>query len=194
VTAIIIAAGPSLTQADVDLCRGKGLTIAVSESWRMAPWADVLYACDLAWWKHRGGVPDFAGLKLSRQDATALGVAKAPDPARLGSDSAFTVSGGNSGYQAILLAAGHLLEQGGARRILLLGFDCQDGPAGEKHWHGRHPAPLNNPGPANYARWLGWFDRLAPALAGLGVEVINCSRATAIAAFPRMDLETALCS
>jgi hypothetical protein len=115
------------------------------------------------------------------------GVNTAPEPAAIGHHSAFTGNGGNSGYQAILLAANRR-----HRRIILLGFDCQSGANGKVHFHGRHRPPLKNPTQANFARWTAWFDRVAPALQGVGIEVINCSRATALTGFRRMSLETAL--
>ena len=64
-TAICIASGPSLTQEDVDYCRGRGRIYAVNDVYRLAPWADVLFACDLAWWKRYGPVLSFSGLRLS---------------------------------------------------------------------------------------------------------------------------------
>jgi hypothetical protein len=49
--------------------------------------------------------------------------------------------GGNSGFQAVNLAA-----QFGASRIILIGFDMTD--RGGKHWYGRNHWPMsNNPTP-----------------------------------------------
>jgi len=42
----IFGAGPSLTQAQVEQTRGACQTIAVNLAYRLAPWADLLYACD----------------------------------------------------------------------------------------------------------------------------------------------------
>jgi hypothetical protein len=61
--AICIASGPSLTQQDVDHCRSKGKVYAVNNVHTLAPWADVLYACDQAWWDEHKSVPDFPGEK-----------------------------------------------------------------------------------------------------------------------------------
>ena len=49
-TAVCIASGPSLTQADVDYVRGKARVIVVNNGYLLAPWADVLYAADARWW------------------------------------------------------------------------------------------------------------------------------------------------
>src|SRR3990167_7469077 len=51
-TVVLIGGGPSLTQSDVDYCRDKAKTIAVNDAYRLAPWADVLYACDRPWWDY----------------------------------------------------------------------------------------------------------------------------------------------
>lgn len=102
-----------------------------------------------------------------------------------GSDG--VMHGGNSGYQALNLAL-HL----GARRIVLLGYDMGVGEDGRLHWFGRHPSGLNNPKPEHFATWAKAFGALAPALADLGVEVVNCSRRTALDCFRRAPLEEVL--
>lgn len=89
---------------------------------------------------------------------------------------------GNSGAACISLAAG-----AGAKRIILLGYDCQK-TGGKAHWHGDHPPSLGNAG--QIGRWQSRFEELASHL--YNVEIINCSRATALTCWPRMDLETAL--
>jgi len=93
--------------------------------------------------------------------------------------------GSNSGFQAVNLAI-----QFGASRIVLVGFDAslQHGV----HWHGRHPSPLVNPGQAAVDRWRLLLDQQAPLLDRLGIEVVNASRHSALAAYPRMDLLEAL--
>lgn len=90
---------------------------------------------------------------------------------------------GNSGAGAIALAA-----KAGATRVVLLGYDCQV-TDGKVHHHGDHPAGLGNAG--SMPKWPDQFKRLAATLAG--VEVVNCSRQTALRVFPRMALEDALC-
>lgn len=93
---------------------------------------------------------------------------------------------GNSGAGAIELA-----RISGARRILLLGYDCQH-TGGKKHWHGDHPAgTAGNAAPKTVAKWPAQFRKVAATLAG--IEVINCSRETALTVFPRAELERVLC-
>lgn len=89
---------------------------------------------------------------------------------------------GNSGYQAANLA--FLL---GARRICLLGFDMQP-KDGVNHFHGDHRGgTLTNPNNGLYRDWIKGFSELHEALAGEGVELVNCSRETALT-IPRASL------
>lgn len=90
----------------------------------------------------------------------------------------------NSGVAAIALA-----HQFGARRVVMVGYDCQT--AGKLvHWHGDHPAGLGNAG--SMSKWPAQFAKVA--LEVPGTEVLNASRATALTCFPRVVLEEALCA
>jgi len=88
----------------------------------------------------------------------------------------------NSGAGAIMTAVHY-----GARRIILLGYDCQH-TGGKAHWHEDHLAGLGNA--ASVDKWPAQFQRLADKLED--VEVINCTRETALSCFRRMGLEDAL--
>ncbi len=89
-------------------------------------------------------------------------------------------SGGNSGFQAVNVAL-----QFGARDIALAGYDlaCERG----LHWHGPHPAGLNNPTAKTLAEWRQRLDDAAPALAALGARVCVVSP-SALKNYPRRDL------
>jgi len=195
-TIAIVAAGPSLVEADVAYLRGRCRVIAVNDGVRLAPWADVLYASDEAWWKVRGGVPEFRGLKygIRRRSGTArpfVGLeavqvlqatgAEGLEPARTG-----LRHGNNSGYAAINLAV-HL----GAVRVLLLGFTYGRIDA-RVHFFGRHVAPLADPPDWLYATWRRLAASLVAPLARAGVVVLNCDPASLLEAFPRADLRAAL--
>lgn len=93
--------------------------------------------------------------------------------------------GGNGGFHAVNLAA-----QFGARRIVLVGFDMT--LANGVHWHGRHPAGLNNPSARNLAKWAATLDAAAPSLAERGIEVVNTAADSALEAYPKMPFEDAL--
>ena len=92
---------------------------------------------------------------------------------------------GNGGFHALNLAA-----QMAPRRILLVGFDMRTDRG--LHWHGPHPAGLNNPKAQSAERWRVCTDAAAGALARLGVEVINCSAVSALTAYPKMDFMEAI--
>src|SRR4051812_34150462 len=61
----IIASGPSTNKAEVATLRGRIRTIAIKENYDIAPWADVVYGCDAAWWRNRNGLTDFKGIKVA---------------------------------------------------------------------------------------------------------------------------------
>lgn len=186
-TCVCIAGGPSLTQADVDFVRGKARVIVVNNGYQMAPWADVLWATDARWWRWHHGVPSFQGRKFS---LWVGGGVYPPDVHILRNDSTTGLctdptgvrNGRNGGYAAINLAV-HF----GVKRILLLGYDLQR-THGREHWHKDHPVRIPNP----YFQWRRHFGTLVDPLRKLGVEVVNCSRETALECFPRTSLEAAL--
>lgn len=136
---------------------------------------------DSAWWEHYGPEVDavFRGERFSL--AARKGVARVRSPF-------MRVQGQNSGAGAIALA-----HHFGARRVLLLGYDCQH-TGGKTHWHGDHPQhripgrQLGNAG--SVAKWPGQFAELRRLTPGL--EIINCSRDTALTIFPRAALEDVL--
>lgn len=139
-----------------------------------APWADALYAIDAPWWKHYG-----------RQVAAGFrGEAFSAKHRGFGCHVATSPHFSNSGTAALALAA-HF----GARRLLMVGYDCQF-TGGKSHSHGDHPPTLGNA--KSLPKWPEKFAQCAAHLARLGVEVINCTRSTALTCFPRGDLETEL--
>jgi hypothetical protein len=87
----------------------------------------------------------------------------------------------NSGIGAIALAIA-----GGAKRVVLLGYDCQltDGKA---HWHDDHVKGLGNANGIN--KWPQAFAEFAKTV---DIEVINATRQTALTCFKRMDLESVI--
>jgi hypothetical protein len=90
----------------------------------------------------------------------------------------------NSGAAAISLAAAR-----GARRVVLLGYDCQL-TGGRTHWHGNHGGNLGNAG--SLPKWPAIFAQVAKHCERLRVQVVNATRETALTCFPRQPLEQAL--
>jgi hypothetical protein len=183
-TVACIASGPSLSLDDVAFVRGKVRVIAVNDAVRVAPWADVLYSSDRAWWpgfaRHGGA---FNGLKygVGEHQGQREPFRRCPDVTVLTNTGEHGVetdpsglrTGSNSGAAAINLAV-HF----GAARVLLLGYTMSvidnrahffdDGPA-------RHTL---------YRSWVRCFDAMRAPLKALGVEVINCTHPTALTSFP----------
>lgn len=194
-TVAILASGPSMSQQVADAVRGRCKVIAVNNQGvaakdkpAIAPWADVLYAADLAWWRHhQDAALRFAGLKVTVREHF-----KSPDVYSLqqsteqvfDSRPTHIVTGANSGYQALHLAA-HF----GAARVLLCGYDMRK-VTGQKHWFGDHPGNLNQV--MSFGRWIQNFHRLAPVLKGKGIKVFNCTPESALDCFPHAKLQDAL--
>ena len=154
----------------------------------MVPDADYLYACDRQWWDiHLEEVRKTFTGKLVTQwhndkgkewaDSEGITAIQGRHGGGLGRD--MLVFNSNSGAQAIGLA--YLM---GAKRIILLGYDM--GATGITHWFGSHPKALRN---GNYNQYVNNFNKLAKDLEREGVEVINCTRKTALTQFKRGSID-----
>ena len=167
--AVCIASGPSLRPIDcarVRVWRDAGPArgvVVTNNTFRLCPWSDALYAMDNEWWRVYG-----EEVRRTFEGATY---------SRYGNYGTKPVlqHGRNSGAGALLLAA-----QLGAKRILMLGYDCK----GNKHWHANHKKPLGNC--ESQLRWPEYFRKAKDLLAG--VEVINCTEGTALDVFPLGEL------
>ena len=179
-TVACVASGPSLTTEDCERARHLP-TVAVNTSFRRAPWAQVIYAQDDAWWRvHLEEViATCTGLKYCHaRNLRPRGV-----PGLNG--QLWWKCGGNSGAGAINIAS-----YAGAKTIILLGYDCKFSAGGQRHWHADHPKGLTNS--LSIERWPGQFAKVSTAARSAGVRVVNCSRETALNCFERGDLETVL--
>jgi len=105
--AICIASGPSVTQSDIDYCRGKGTVYVVNEMGFLAPWADVLYCADCDVWDAYRAFPEFKGEKWTPNPQTAakwgLEQINLKSNKNWGGDD-YIASGGNSGFQILNFA------------------------------------------------------------------------------------------
>lgn len=150
----------------------------------------MLYGCDGAWWKACNGVPQFKGIKLTQDGIAAAaypGLHKvnvlAPECNDFLMDEPGTIgAGGNSGFQALNLAA-----QFGAARIVLVGFDLRIDMG--LHWHGAHARGLNNPRTVTMKNWRLAFGRAAIVLANNGIDVINVSEISTLTVFRQIPFE-----
>jgi len=188
-TAVLIASGPSLTPDDVNYCQNKARVVVINDNYRLAPWADLLYAADGPWWHEHKGVPEFQGQKWTQDDHAArkfgLNYIACKYQPGISHDSSVIHAGFNSGFQALNLV--YLM---GVKRVILLGFDMKLGKSGKKHWFGDHPAPLNKNFHAT--RWADCMDKVARRYEKAGVVVINASRETALKEYRRAKLADCL--
>lgn len=169
-TFVCLASGPSLTAEDCELVKASGhVAIAVNLTFRRAPWAHYLYGMDHDFWRQYGKeTASFKGRKVA--------------PHHIPDTEYRHIVAGNSGAGAILLA----VEQG-AKRVILLGYDCQM-TEGKAHWHEDYPKTMGNAGSSK--KWPAQFAAVAKAMPD-GVEVINATRDTALKLWPRVALEDA---
>lgn len=201
-TIVCIATGPSLVEEDVAFVCGRARVIAINDAVRLAPWADILYSSDHRWFRHYDGWPSFQGMRygvVPRRLRTRLGeVARRLNWPRdirvlqntgergLELNPMALRTGGNSGYAAINLAV-HL----GGARIVLLGYDMA---LREKaHFFGDHPPRIREAQPP-FPMFRKNFTTIVAPLRELGIDVINCSRETALTCFPRAALKTVFAS
>lgn len=181
-TVVCIASGPSLTAEDCELVHESGHpTIVVNRSFRRAPWADILFGMDqLFWQEHLAEIErTFAGERWGyvRLPAAANVIATKGE--------LYPRGWGNSGSYAMSLAVVTM-----PLKIVMLGYDCQLGQQGEKHWHEDYPPNMGNA--QSIKRWPYHFELIGKYAANHGVRVVNCSRSTALSCFERGDLQAEL--
>lgn len=193
-TAIIVGTGPSAGDWSLNGLKDYYRCIVIKSSWRLAPWADVLYGLDRGWWIANNGCPEFKGLKVS-PSPTACRIYRLRE-VRLKTRAeiltkekgvlgcGLKTGGGHSGFQAINLAV-----QFGAKRLLLVGFDMKIN--GQAHWHKDYRG-VAKPDVARIETWRAALDACAPQFTALGVEVINCTKDSALRMYPIMSLSAAL--
>ena len=78
----------------------------------------------------------------------------------------------------------------GAKKIILLGYDCKYASDGKRHFFGDHPPGMN--GNAGSLRsWPGHFRSISVRFSKK-CDIVNCSRDTALTDFRRANLEDVL--
>lgn len=204
-TALLLGGGPSLkalmaSPAWASLPRPDVRVVAINRAVEVAPWADLHFAADDAWYRGFARTLDgFAGLRVT----TARG--KLPEgvkrlgtvPSRTGlsgplppacSPSSDRLGGICSGGRALDLA--RLL---GCRKVLLAGYDFKAGPKAETHWHDGYGPRLNARDRDKWGRdFMPAIERMAPALAALGIEVVNLNPDSRLRCFRFVSIERAL--
>lgn len=163
----VLATGESMSQEMADFVCGKCKVVAVSDAYRLAPWADALVSNDSNWWRNHPLALEFTGRKFCG--------AQFKDTERLPPHGRFP-AGTNSGIQGMRVA-----EMLGATRILLLGLDMRG-----THFFGKHPSSLKNTTSKRFKVHIAQFERWS------GCEVINCTPNSALRKFPMSTIEKEL--
>lgn len=159
---------------------------------RLCPWADVVYGCDGPWWQAKRGLPEFKGTKLAHDTGVCTAyrdvhkIEVFDHDNMLFDEPGMVGSGGNSGFQAINIAA-----QFGATRILLIGFDMHG--AGGVHWYGPNRwKNANNPIDTSYVHWRAALNKQSKVLHAMGIEVVNASQESALTCFRKSNIPETL--
>lgn len=183
-TVFILAGGPSVLEEDLSLLRGRRV-IAINSAWHTWPKADVLFFGDARWWtsyQPKG----FRGLlvtvaNLAHPGPKRLGKTK---PEQVSFDPQFVSMQASSVTGAINLAMHY-----GSKRIVLLGVDGQE-VDGRRHHHGvRYIWAVK---PTAFEKHAAEFRLIAPSIARVGVEIINCSPVSTLKIWPKATLESCL--
>jgi hypothetical protein len=172
-TAVCIASGPSLTASDCAKVEALGLyTIAVNYSWRMARFADVIYAGDPSFWDRQSSIIDIPADRWTCLEpvATKHGI---------NLHGNFTAVG-NSGARAAQFAI-----DSGFKRVILLGYDMSI--KNGAHWYGGSAAEQES-----YKLLLPFWHQHFSQINLKGAEVINCSAYTELEAFKTARLDDVL--
>lgn len=162
--ACILATGPSMTQGVADYVRGKCRVYAVSNAYRLAPWADALISHDKAWWRAHPDALKFKGRKYCKFDLPGTKTFCPYD----------MPMGCNSGLMAMYIA-----RHDKVKTILLCGFDMQG-----THFFGKHDESkgLKNTSDKRFRQHINQFHSFA------GVDVINCTPGSALPHYKCADL------
>lgn len=178
----IVGGGPSLkSQAVMALMKrcaeqSNDVWIVVNNSYKIAPWADILFFADCDWWNWNGEHvlkhwPEPKEIVTATSDHKSVRLPRIrrmwrnrnhfdPDPRK--------VHGYDGGCMSVSLAY-HL----GATKIVLWGIDGGPGPDGATQWHKEHKRDTHIP---NYAKkFRPHLAAAVRALAGLGVPVVRAT-------------------
>lgn len=167
VIAAVVCTGQSVTQEDVDYLRGKCKVVAVSDAYKLAPWADAMVSHDSKWWASNLDC-DFVGQRFTGGRFTDKRANATP----------VYPTGGNSGCLGIIVAN----KLFSPSSILLLGADLHG-----THYFGPHTKKgLHNTKPAQFSIMKNQYASIAY------LPVINCSPISRLTCFPKANLREIL--
>jgi hypothetical protein len=179
---------------DIERCKRAGFgTIGCNDNWIFRP--DWLYAPDIAWIKGTPAAHSHPDKWTCDQRVASelpgwqyIAIDHTNQEKGLSFDPFLIHHGSNAGYQMLNIAF-----LSGASRIILLGYDMQR-TNGQVRWKGLQPKGIEKTSPASdkFAGWRASLATMVPDFERAGVEVVNCSRATALMCFRRASLEAVL--
>ena len=186
---LIVASGPSLDPSDISLARQSGFfVIACNDNFVHDP--DLLYAPDLTWIQHYKPEHPNRWTCLERTGSKIADWNEIPIEAvsqGLSKHAGSIANHGHAGAQMLSLA----VQIFGAKRVALTGYDMQP-TGGKTRWKGLHPEGVERGDGEKYLKWRDSLQGMAAELVSLGVEVVNCTRETALQCFPREPLESVI--
>ena len=189
--AVIMATGPSLTEAIVEAVRpyhadGSVVVFGCNDAYRACDFLDVHYACDPPWWDHHvkhADVMDHPAVKWTQDEksAAAYGVNHIKGESGNGfcKSQSMIFWGQNSGFQVMNLAYLY-----GVSRMILLGYNMGVPSGRMTHFFGDHPQGMNSKG-NSYASFVDAFATIAGADRKM---IVNCTHETRLECFQKGDL------
>lgn len=192
-TIVILGQGPSLQDQDSYALSSMFTTIAIKDSFRLANYPEIIYACDKDWWKRTwlkdDGIREHKALRVV-MDYSKLDLRHIPDLRYLHYTGVYNFdfnegcvrSGNNSGHSAVNLAVNL-----GARKCILLGYDMcvlQNKTHFDGCPHIRVPHDV-------FDMFRSNLTQAAKLLEGK-MEVVNCSKQSALKCFPKMSIAEAI--
>ena len=188
-TVAIIAGGPSVNQKQIDYIFNETTykSIAINNSYQLAPKSDMLYFCDLRWYtwhKDNKLFINFKGIRVTLKNNQGvpedIHSLNNTGPIGLETDPTGLKTGSNSGYQVLNLCY-HLQ----VKNIILIGYDMRV-VNGKTHWHKAHK---HTPSHKIYkTNLLPKMNNIIEPLKSAGINVLNCTPGSALECFTKVEL------
>ena len=191
-TVVIVGQGPSVVPTEVTKISSIFPTVAIKDTYRWAPKAQIIYACDRAWWFSRWRTDealrehpaDKVVLDYQKMDTKVPGLYWLKCGGNEGFDyrEGYVCHGRNSGHQAL-----NMVVNMGPSKIILMGYDMRE-INGKMHCDVPHvPVP-----PSVLDDFYNAFMKAVPSLLKRNVQIVNTSAQSRITCFPKLTLEQAI--
>lgn len=194
----IVGGGYSVKNTNIDYLHDKN-TIAINDSYEILPNATALFWCDNSWsgrefdklqihnTKLRFHPRRYAETHIAKDIKAPAGATVLNKTGDYGYDPNIdNVCGNNGGVQCL-----NFVINLGAKRIYLIGYDMRDDPLqrGTTHWHDKHLLEIRHD---TYSRlFIPSMISLNTEVRrlGLNVEIINCSKTSALHCFEKRTMK-----